>query len=198
MVSNRSASTRISPSPSPSLHHHLLLLLLLSLLANLRPASAQSSPLPSTNNAQSACVQLGDCTTLPAQNTYKTETQNVPVTPPAYTPGLATILNPASDSAYLSSLASAGGQAAFTSRKQTNGATQTNAVVLTTGSDGEVATLMTITTTASSSASQNTSEPLQIGFNSAQTLNIGTSIPLLSTSLVLITLSCLSGAFFIL
>ncbi|SPO37721.1 uncharacterized protein PSFLO_03197 [Pseudozyma flocculosa] len=80
----------------------------LSIAATLAPVAAQLT----TNNAQSACVEYGDCTTL-GQNTFKTETQYAPVTPPAYTPGLATIINPASDSAYLSSLAAAGGSAAF-------------------------------------------------------------------------------------
>lgn len=47
------------------------------------------------------------------QNTFATATQQAPVTPPAFTPGLATIINPLTDTAYLSSLAAAGGSKAF-------------------------------------------------------------------------------------
>ena len=62
-----------------------------------------------TNNAQSACVELGGCST--AQGTQKTETQNAPVTAPAGTPALATYTT--LDSGFISSLAAAGATSAF-------------------------------------------------------------------------------------
>lgn len=95
------------------LRHLMLLALVIALLAINQPAVAQIT----TNNAQSACVQFGDCST--AQGTQKTETQNAPVTAPSGTPALAgyTTLDPA----YISSLAAAGASAAYTGGSRAGG-----------------------------------------------------------------------------
>ncbi|SJX66369.1 uncharacterized protein SRS1_16690 [Sporisorium reilianum f. sp. reilianum] len=84
-------------------------LLLAALCAN--PALAQQGAPPyTTNNAQSACVQFGSCSTA-GGNGVITATQNAPVTKPAGTPALATYTT--LNSVYLSSLAAAGASAAY-------------------------------------------------------------------------------------
>lgn len=76
-----------------------------------------------TNNAQSACVEFGSCSTA-GGNGVVTATQNAPVTAPAGTPALATYTT--LDSAFISSLAAAGASAAYT-----GGASRANALTST-------------------------------------------------------------------
>ncbi|PWY97928.1 hypothetical protein BCV70DRAFT_202416 [Testicularia cyperi] len=97
-------------------------MLVLSLLALLLAVSRGVEAQLTTNNAQSACVEYGGCTT--AQGSQKTETQNAPVTPPAGTPALATVLT--MDSAYISSLAAAGATSAFVANGGSNAANTAN------------------------------------------------------------------------
>ncbi|CDR99994.1 hypothetical protein [Sporisorium scitamineum] len=97
--------TRISTS-------NLLALSLVLAAVSTNPALAQQGAPPyTTNNAQSACVQFGSCSTA-GGNGVVTATQNGPVTKPAGTPALATYTT--LDSSFLSSLAAAGASAAYT------------------------------------------------------------------------------------
>lgn len=107
----------------------IVLVLLLVLLATaLSPALAQQGAPPfTTDNSQSACVEFGSCSTA-GGNGVVTETQNAPVTAPAFTPALATVTT--IDSAYISSLAAAGASAAYTggSRQSAGALTSTRTV----------------------------------------------------------------------
>ncbi|CAO1618813.1 unnamed protein product [Jaminaea pallidilutea] len=78
-------------------------------------SSAPVGPL-STNNAQSACVQYGDCTALPPSNTYQTASQYGPITPPASSQATAAPTNEAETLASLSDLASEGAASVYATR----------------------------------------------------------------------------------
>ncbi|KAF6767196.1 hypothetical protein PSEUBRA_003179 [Kalmanozyma brasiliensis GHG001] len=106
----------------------ILVLLLVLLAAALNPTLAQQGAPPfTTDNSQSACVEFGSCSTA-GGNGIVTETQNAPVTAPAFTPALATVTT--IDSAYISSLAAAGASAAYTggSRQSAGALTSTRTV----------------------------------------------------------------------
>ncbi|WFD36959.1 hypothetical protein MCUN1_003851 [Malassezia cuniculi] len=64
------------------------------------------------NNGQSACVQYGDCTTLPSSNTYKTETQYSPITSPAST-SVPHLSNAEQSQSYIGSFAAQGASQAY-------------------------------------------------------------------------------------
>lgn len=68
---------------------------------------------PSTSsNGQSACVQFGDCTSLPKSNTYKTETQYSPITSPHSTK-VPNLSDKGQTQSYMSSYANAGASQAY-------------------------------------------------------------------------------------
>ncbi|KAN0064925.1 hypothetical protein ACQY0O_001982 [Thecaphora frezii] len=157
----RSVSPRRCPSAmirfATATRTVLLGLLLVALSSQLVAAQL------STNNAQSACVEYGDCTT--ARGTFKTETQYAPVTPPAYTPGLATIINPATDTAYLSALAAAGATEAYNANPNKPTATSTGRATQG-GSKGSVPTSITLgqpTDGAGGSKSSGTARSPELG-----------------------------------
>ena len=64
------------------------------------------------SNGQSACVQYGDCTSLPSSNTFKTETQQSPITPPPKT-SVPQLSNSAESESYISSVAAHGASEAY-------------------------------------------------------------------------------------
>lgn len=98
---------------------YTILAFALVLLSSNPSLAQQGAPPYTTNNAQSACVQFGSCST--AEGNVITATQNAPVTAPAGTPALATYTT--LDSAFISSLAAAGASSAFNAQGG-GGATQ--------------------------------------------------------------------------
>lgn len=96
----------------------LTTLLGLTLLLATLVSAQQGNPPYSTNNAQSACVQFGSCSTAGGASVL-TATQNSPVTRPAGTPALATYTT--LDTSFISSLAAAGASSAYTGGGNRNG-----------------------------------------------------------------------------
>lgn len=147
LASHPPSLTTISSSLSFSMARLAPTLLLAAISA--AAVAAQAAPPLTTNNAQSACVQFGSCSTA-GGNGVVTETQNSPVTQPAGTPALATYTT--LDSAYISSLAAAGASSAYAALGGNGGASSAVPRTATTSARGR-ATSTAAGSAASSSGS---------------------------------------------
>ena len=68
-----------------------------------------------SSNGQSACVQFGDCTSLPKTNTFKTETQHGPISSPHSTK-VPNLTDSGQSQSYMSSYANVGASKAYATK----------------------------------------------------------------------------------
>ncbi|CAO1615768.1 unnamed protein product [Sympodiomycopsis kandeliae] len=118
-----------------------------------------------TNNAQSACVEYGDCTALPAGATAVTRTQYSPVTPPPSTVRTAAPTDAAGSAQSISALASQGAGQAYSSRLA-NGEGSGNPV-------GDTNISLTAPVSAVSSSAPSASKTSSGGSNGADSMMSG-------------------------
>ena len=131
----------------------LILSLVLSVLAQ------QGRPPYTTNNAQSACVEFGSCSTAGGASVI-TATQNAPVTAPAGTPALATFTT--LDSSFISSLAAAGASSAYQAQGGSGG-----------GGNGGNGGALTITSTVSRGRATSTGGSGNGGSGGSSSMGLG-------------------------